>query len=100
MLYKSNFLTLETMYIVGIYLDEYWFVGPSGRFTHGYVILIILDCLGQVCIWVELPVQRRLYPIFVRDVESPDIHECFRGLTSSQRTLGFWGVTSTTPKFT
>ena len=33
------------MYIVGIYLDEYWFVGPSGRFTHGYVIL---NCLGQV----------------------------------------------------
>ena len=65
-------------------------MGPSGRFTHIYVIL---NCLGQVCSWVELPVQRRLYPIFVRDVESPDIHECFRGLTGSQRTPGFWGVT-------
>ena len=41
------------------------FMGPSGRFTH---VVIILDCLGQVscrcCIWVELPVQRRLCPIF------------------------------------
>ena len=37
---------------------------------------------------VELPVQRRLCPIFVTDVGSPDIHECFRGLTGSQRTPG------------
>ena len=69
-----------------MYDDEYWFVGPSGRFTHGYVIL---DCLGQVGSWVELPVQRRLCPIFMRDVGSPDIHEYFRGLTSSQRTPRF-----------
>ena len=49
-------------------------MGPSGRFTH---VLVILDCLGQVlcrfCIWVELPVQRRLCPIFVKNVGSPDI---------------------------
>ena len=48
--------------------------------------------MGQVCIWVELPIQRRLCSIFVRNVGSPDIHECFRGLTGSQRTPGFWGV--------
>ena len=42
---------------------------------------------------VELPVQRRFCPIFVRDVGSPDIHECFRGLTGNQRTPGIWGVT-------
>ena len=65
-------------------------MGPSGRFTH---INVILDCLGQICIWVELPVKRRLCPIFVRDVGSPDIQECFRGLTGSQRTPWFWGVT-------
>ena len=65
-------------------------MGPSGRF-HSYIV--ILDCLGQVCIWVELPVQRRFCPIFVRDVGSTDIHECFHGLTGSQRTPGFWGVT-------
>ena len=34
---------------------------------------------------VVLPVQRRLCPIFVRDVWSPDIHECFHWLTGSQR---------------
>ena len=42
---------------------------------------------------VELTVQRRLCPIFVKDVGSPDIHECFRGLTGSQRTPRIWGVT-------
>ena len=42
---------------------------------------------------VELPIQRRLCPIFVRDVGSPDIHECFCGLTGSQRTPVKWGVT-------
>ena len=42
----------------------------------------ILHCLGQdmqvldkFCIWIELPVQRRLCPIFVKNVGSPDIHE-------------------------
>ena len=43
----------------------------------------------RFCISVVLPVQRRLCPIFVRNVESPDIHECFRGLTGSQRTPEF-----------
>ena len=43
--------------------------------------------------WVELPVQRRLCPIFMRDVGSPDNHECFRGLTGSPRIPEFWGVT-------
>ena len=66
-------------------------MGPSGRF-HSYIV--ILDCLGQVCIWVELPVQRRLCPIFVRDVGSTDIHECFRGLTGSQWTPRRWVVTT------
>ena len=58
-------------------------MGQSGRI--GY-ILYILDCLRQVnagfrqiCIWVELPVQRRLCPIFVKNVESPDIHEYSAG---------------------
>ena len=45
-------------------------MGPSGCI--GY-ILHILDCLGQdmqvldrYCIWVELPVQMRLCPIFLK----------------------------------
>ena len=68
-------------------------MGPSGRITHviGYIGYIALFGTGicKFCIWVELPVQRRLYPIFVRNVGSPDIHKCFRGLTGSQRTPGF-----------
>ena len=63
-------------------------MGPSGRITHvigyigyiGYIALFGTDICG-FCIWVELPVQRRFCLIFVRNVGSPDIHECFRGLT-------------------
>ena len=71
-------------------------MGPSGRFTHGLLYWIVgtgyIPVIYKLCILVELPVQRRLYLIFVREVGSPDIHECFRGLTGSQRTPRFWGV--------
>ena len=58
-------------------------MGPSGRITHviGYIRYIALFETG-ICrfyIWVELPVQRRLCPIFVRNVGSPDIHEYSAG---------------------
>ena len=57
---------------------------------------MVVGCVGTgYVLKVELPVQRRLYAIFVRDVGSPDIHECFCGFTGSQRTLGIWGVTGT-----
>ena len=64
-------------------------MGPSGRITHviGYIALFRTG-IGRFCIWVELSVQRILCPIFVRNVGSPDIHECFHGLTGSQRTPG------------
>ena len=71
-------------------------MGPSGRITHvigyiGYIRFVALfgTCVCRFCIWVELPVQRRLCPIVVRNVISPDSHECLRGLTGSQRTPGF-----------
>ena len=69
------------------------------------VAVLLMDCyielLGQVIyrlytgyvLRVELPVQRRLCPIFVKDVGSPDIHERFYGLMGSQRTPEIWGVT-------
>ena len=45
--------------------------------------VVIVNCLGQViyrlCIWVELPVQWRLCPIFVSRVGSPDVHEYSEG---------------------
>ena len=55
---------------------------------------MVVGCVGTCYVLrVELPVQRRLCSTFVRDVGSPDIHECFRGFTGSQRTPGIWGVT-------
>ena len=58
------------------------------------VAVLLMDCyielLGHViyrlCISGRAPRTRRLYPIFVRNVGSPDIHKCFRGLTGSQQT--------------
>ena len=56
---------------------------------------MVVGCVGTgYVLRVELPVQRRLCPIFVRDVGSLGIHERFRGLTGSQRTPGIWGVTA------
>ena len=61
-------------------------MGPSGRITHvigyiGYIgsIALFEISICRFCIWVELPVQRRLYPIFVKNVGSPDIHEYSAG---------------------
>ena len=70
------------------------------------VAVLFMDCdvglLGQIIyrldtgyvLRVELPVQRRLCQIFVRDVKSPGIHKRFHGLTGSQRTPEIWGVTA------
>ena len=55
---------------------------------------MVVGCVGAgYVLKVELPVQRRLCTIFVREVGSSDIHECFRRLMGSQRTPGIWGVT-------
>ena len=71
--------------------------GPKRSFLLSIVVyetlcghdIDVWDRLNKFCIWVKLRVQRRLCPIFVRNVGSSDIHECFRGLTGSQRTPGF-----------
>ena len=41
--------------------------------------VVIVNLLGQVVPWVELPVQRRLCPIFVSGVRLLDIHEYSAG---------------------
>ena len=65
-------------------------MSPSGRFNHRLLYWTVWDRFyAGFFIWVELPVQRRLCPIFVRNVGSPDSHECFHGLTGSQQTPGF-----------
>ena len=73
-------------------------MGPSGRI--GYIvniyILHILDCLGQDMQVLNLgraPRTKETLPDFLkwRRVTQPLL--VFRGLTGSQRTPGFWGVT-------
>ena len=43
MLYKSHLLTLETIGYswIHIYCDQYWFMDPRGRFTHGLLYWIV-----------------------------------------------------------
>ena len=43
----------------------------------------------QVLYLGRAPCTKELCPIFVKNVKSPDIHECFRWLTGSQQTPGF-----------
>ena len=64
-------------------------MGLSGRF-YSCICLMVLFGTGYV-LWVELPVQRRLCPIFVNSVGLSDIHEYSAGC---QRTPGEWGVTA------
>ena len=59
------FLTLETM-VYSWYVDEYCCMGPSGRFYS--CICLMIDDWDRFCNWVELPVQRRLCPIFMSGV--------------------------------
>ena len=41
--------------------------------------VVIVNCWDMFVPWVELPVQKRLCPIFVSGVELPDIHEYSAG---------------------
>ena len=41
--------------------------------------VVIVDYWDKFVPWVELPVQRRLCPIFVSGVGLPDIHEYYAG---------------------
>ena len=52
-------------------------MGPSGCvFTCTCLMKLML---GQVVVWVELPIQRRLCPIFISGVGLPDIHDYSAG---------------------
>ena len=68
-------------------------MGPSGRI--GY-ILHILDCLGQdmqVLYLGRAPRTKETLPDFLKWRRVTRHPLVFRGLTGSQRTPGFWGVT-------
>ena len=78
-----------------LYVESVWSLYNIGTGCHE---------IAQIVFWVELPVQRRLCPIFVKSrvlrkwdsmkwcrvTRHPQI---FRGLTGCQRTSGIWGVT-------
>ena len=68
-------------------------MGPSGRITHviGYIGLYctVWDMICRCCGWVELPVQRRLCPIFLKWRRVTRHPLVFRGLMGSQRTPEF-----------
>ena len=71
-------------------------MSPRGIFTHVGIILHILDCLGQdmqVMYLGRAPRTKETLPDFLkwRRVTRPPL--VFRGLTGSQQTPGFWGVT-------
>ena len=55
-------------------------MGPSGHFySHMDPVWSLLIVGTSFVPWVELPVQMRLYPIFMSGVGLPDIHEYFVG---------------------
>ena len=56
-----------------MYIDEYRCICPSGCF-YSCICPMMLCGTGYV-LWIELPVQRRLCPIFMSSVRLPDIHE-------------------------
>ena len=54
-------------------------MGSSDHFTRTWTRCGRRKTLGHVVFWVELPVQRRLCPIFMSGVGLPDIHEYSAG---------------------
>ena len=78
-------------------VDGYCFMGPSGRFYPCCYPWNYIGLLGtgymQVCKLGRAPRTKETLPDFLkwRRVTRPPL--IFRGLTGSQRTPGFWGVT-------
>ena len=69
-------------------------MGPSGRFTHVMIYWIVWDRFIQVLYLGRAPRTKETLPDFLkwhRVIRHPLV---FCGLTGSQRTLGFWGVTA------
>ena len=82
--YKSkNILTLVTIgyivgFIVGMYI-EYCLWAQVAVLNHKLLYWTVWDRFMQVLYLGRAPVQRRLCPIFVKNVGSPDIDEYFAG---------------------
>ena len=79
---KRNVITLELLE----YSWNIYFVSIDAGAQVAVFFYSRLDPVWSLCmvwtdyvLWVELPVQRRLYPIFVSSVGLPDIHEYSAG---------------------
>ena len=71
-------------------------MGPSGRITHviGYIAYIGLFGTGYAgIVFGRAPRTKETLPDFLKWCRVTRRPLVFRGLTGSQRTPGFWGVT-------
>ena len=68
-------------------------MAPSGRFTHVIVILMFGTGYMQVMYLGRAPHTKETLPDFREKCRITRHSRVFRGLTSSQRTPRFWGVT-------
>ena len=68
-------------------------MGPSGRFTHVIVILMFGTGYMQVLYLGRAPRTKETLPDFHEKFQVTRHSRVFHGLTGSQRTPGFWGVT-------
>ena len=68
-------------------------MGPSGHFTHVIVILMFGIGYMQVLYLGRAPRIKETLPDFREKCRVTRHSLVFRGLTNSQRTPGFWGVT-------
>ena len=69
-------------------------MGPSGRFTHVIVILMFRTGYMQVLYLGTALCTKETLPDFREKCRVTRHSRVFRGLTGSQRTPGFWGVTT------
>ena len=69
-------------------------MGPSGRFTQVIVILMFGTGYMPVLYLGRTPRTKETLPDFCEKCRVTRHSRVFRGLTGSQRTPGFWGVTA------
>ena len=69
-------------------------MGPSGRFTHVMIYWTVWDRFIQVLYLSRAPRTKETLPDFLKWRRVTRHPLVFRGLTGSQWTPGFWGVTA------
>ena len=69
-------------------------MGPSGRFTHVMIYWTVWDRFIQVLYLGRAPRTKETLANFREKCRVTRHSRVFRGLTGSQQTPGFWGVTA------